>query len=143
MFNVWGKIKELINRPYIVESGSNSNGYYIKWSDGNLICRKSVTKGSFKNTNSISTTVQNIKIYRSNAYTWAYPINFATAPNISIAVATGWLDGSSRFCLGKITSTPTAGAVEIQLLGLEDFIESGLGYKNLLQVDLIAIGKWK
>lgn len=143
MFNVWGKIKDLISRPYILESGSNSNGYYIKWSNGDLICRRSVSKESFKNTKSISTTVQNIKIYRSNAYTWNYPIKFATTPNISIAVATGWADGSSRFCLGKITSTPTASAVEIQLLGLEDFIESGMGYNNLIQVDLIAIGKWK
>lgn len=143
MLNVWGKVKELINRPYIVESGSNSNGYYIKWSNGDLICRKSTKKDSFKNTTSISTTVQNIKIYRSNTYTWNYPIKFATTPNISIAVATGWADGSSRFCLGKITGTPTASAVEIQLLGLEDFIENGVGYTNLNRVDLIAIGKWK
>jgi hypothetical protein len=36
MLNVWGNIKELINRPYILESGSNQNGYYIKWSNRRL-----------------------------------------------------------------------------------------------------------
>lgn len=38
MFNVWGKIKELINRPYIVEQGETAIGRYIKWSNGLMIC---------------------------------------------------------------------------------------------------------
>ena len=141
MFNVWGKIKELINRPYIVESGSNENGYYIKWSNGDLICRRSTTNYSYKNTNSSSTTVQNLKVYRSNLFTWTYPISFATIPNISVTVSTG-LNGS-RFCLGRVNGNPSSSNVQIQLLGLEDFTENELGYTNLIKTDLIAIGKWK
>lgn len=141
MFNVWGKIKELINRPYIVESGSNENGYYIKWSNGDLICRRSTTNDSYKNTNSSSTTVQNLKVYRSNVFTWTYPIAFATIPNISVTVSTG-LNGS-RFCLGRINGAPSASTVQVQLLALEDFTENELGYTNLIKTDLIAIGKWK
>lgn len=141
MFNVWGKIKELINRPYIVESGSNENGHYIKWSNGDLICRRSTTNDSYKNTNSSSTTVQNLKVYRSNVFTWTYPIAFATIPNISVTVSTG-LNGS-RFCLGRINGAPSASTVQVQLLALEDFIENGVGYTNLIKTDLIAIGKWK
>lgn len=141
MFNVWGKIKELINRPYIVESGSNENGYYIKWSNGDLICRRSTTNDSYKNTNSSSTTVQNLKIYRSNVFTWTYPIKFASVPNISVTVSTG-LNGS-RFCLGRINGAPSASTAQVQLLALEDFIENGVGYTNLIKTDLIAIGKWK
>jgi hypothetical protein len=141
MLNVWGKIKELISRPYILESGSNSNGYYIKWSNGDLICRRSTTNDSYKNTNSSSTTVQNLKVYRSNVFTWTYPIKFASVPNISIAVATG-LNGS-RFCLGRVNGNPSSSNVQIQLLGLEDFTENELGYTNLIKTDLIAIGKWK
>lgn len=141
MFNVWGKIKELINRPYIVESGLNENGYYIKWSNGDLICRRSTTNDSYKNTNSSSTTVQNLKIYRSNVFTWTYPIKFASVPNISVTVSTG-LNGS-RFCLGRINGAPSASTAQVQLLALEDFIENGVGYTNLIKTDLIAIGKWK
>jgi hypothetical protein len=141
VFNVWGKIKELINRPYIVESGSNENGYYIKWSNGDLICRRSTTNDSYKNTNSSSTTVQNLKIYRSNVFTWTYPIKFASVPNISVTVSTG-LNGS-RFCLGRINGAPSASTAQVQLLALEDFIENGVGYTNLIKTDLIAIGKWK
>ncbi len=141
MFNVWGKIKELINRPYIVESGSNENGHFIKWSNGDLICRRSTTNDSYKNTNSSSTTVQNLKVYRSNVFTWTYPIAFATIPNISVTVSTG-LNGS-RFCLGRINGAPSASTVQVQLLALEDFIENGVGYTNLIKTDLIAIGKWK
>ena len=141
MLNVWGKIKELINRPYIVESGSNENGHYIKWSNGDLICRRSTTNDSYKNTNSSSTTVQNLKVYRSNVFTWTYPIAFATIPNISVTVSTG-LNGS-RFCLGRINGAPSASTVQVQLLALEDFIENGVGYTNLIKTDLIAIGKWK
>ncbi len=141
MLNVWGKIKELINRPYILESGSNSNGYYIKWSNGDLICRRSTTNDSYKNTNSSSTTVQNLKVYRSNVFTWTYPIAFATIPNISVTVSTG-LNGS-RFCLGRVNGNPSSSNVQIQLLGLEDFTENELGYTNLIKTDLIAIGKWK
>lgn len=141
MLNVWGKIKELISRPYIVESNSNSNGYYIKWSNGDLICRRSVSKDSFKLSSSLSTTVQNLKIYRSNVFTWTFPISFAVTPNVSVTVATG-LNGS-RFCSGRMNSSATAQNVQIQLLAFEDFTESGLGYSNLNNVDLIAIGKWK
>ena len=141
MFNVWGKIKDLISRPYILESGSNSNGYYIKWSNGDLICRRSTTNDSYKNTNSSSTTVQNLKVYRSNVFTWTYPIAFATIPNISVTVSTG-LNGS-RFCLGRVNGNPSSSNVQIQLLGLEDFTENELGYTNLIKTDLIAIGKWK
>ena len=141
MLNVWGKIKDLINRPYIVESGSNENGHYIKWSNGDLICRRSTTNDSYKNTNSSSTTVQNLKVYRSNVFTWTYPIAFATIPNISVTVSTG-LNGS-RFCLGRINGAPSASTVQVQLLALEDFIENGVGYTNLIKTDLIAIGKWK
>lgn len=141
MLNVWEKIKELISRPYILESGSNSNGYYIKWSNGDLICRRSTTNDSYKNTNSSSTTVQNLKVYRSNVFTWTYPIAFATIPNISVTVSTG-LNGS-RFCLGRVNGNPSSSNVQIQLLGLEDFTENELGYTNLIKTDLIAIGKWK
>lgn len=141
MLNVWGKIKELINRPYIVESGSNENGHYIKWSNGDLICRRSTANDSYKNTNSSSTTVQNLKVYRSNVFTWTYPIAFATIPNISVTVSTG-LNGS-RFCLGRINGAPSASIVQVQLLALEDFTENELGYTNLIKTDLIAIGKWK
>lgn len=108
---------------------------------GDLICRRSVSKDSFKLSSSLSTTVQNLKIYRSNVFTWTYPIQFSAVPNISIAVATG-LEGS-RFCLGRMNSAPTASTVQVQLLALEDFIENGVGYTNLNRVDLIAIGKWK
>lgn len=141
MFNVWGKIKELISRPYVIESGSNTNGNYIKWSNGDLICRRSTTNDSYKNTNSSSTTVQNLKIYRSNVFTWTYPIKFASVPNISVTVSTG-LNGS-RFCLGRINGAPSASTAQVQLLALEDFIENGVGYTNLIKTDLIAIGKWK
>lgn len=141
MLNVWGKIKELINRPYILESGSNSNGYYIKWSNGDLICRRSVSKESFKLSNSLSTTVQNIKIYRSNAVTWTYPIKFKEIPTVQSTVATG-LNGS-RFCQTRLNGVATAESVQIQVLGFEDFTENGQGYSNLIGVDLIAVGKWK
>lgn len=141
MLNVWGKIKELINRPYVIESGSNDNGYYIKWSNGDLICRRSTTRDSYKNSSSASTTVQNLKIYRSNVFTWTYPIAFNSIPTVNIGVATN-LSGS-RFCLGRVNGNPSASNVQIQLLGLEDFTENELGYTNLTKVDLVAIGKWK
>lgn len=141
MLNVWGKIKELINRPYIVESGSNTNGNYIKWSNGDLICRRSTTKDSYKNSSSASSTVQNLKIYRSNVFTWTYPVPFILIPTVNICVATN-LSGS-RFCLGRVNGNPSASNVQIQLLGLEDFTENELGYTNLTKVDLVAIGKWK
>lgn len=141
MLNVWGKIKELINRPYVIESGSNDNGYYIKWSNGDLICRRTVSNEPFKSSTPLGTTVQNLKVYRSNVFTWTYPIAFTTIPNISVTVSTG-LNGS-RFCSGRTNGGPTASNVQIQLLALEDFSESGLGYTNLVRTDLIAIGKWK
>ena len=138
MIPQWTKNK---NKGYIVESGSNENGYYTKFSNGDLICRRSTTKDAYKTSTSYNVTVQNIKIYRSNVFTWNYPVQFAQVPTLQVCVATG-INGS-RFCLGRLNGAPSASNVQVQLLALDDFIENGIGYTNLEKVDLIAIGKWK
>lgn len=44
--------KIIAGSPEIIESGSNSNGTYVKYSDGRMECYKRVTKTNVKLTNS-------------------------------------------------------------------------------------------
>lgn len=133
-------IEDAING--VVESGNNTNGSWVKYSDGTMICRKTFEKTSFLTTTSYSTSVQGINIYRSNPVTWTFPIDFIdTNYQIELTVNTG-LNGS-RFCLPRINGSTSATSAIIQLLGLEDFTQNATGYTNLNSVYAVAVGRWK
>lgn len=126
----------------IVESGSNDNGSWVKYSDGTMICRTTLSKEKFLNSETLSTSVQGISIYRSAAPVWNFPISFIDA-NIQISITTATLFNGSRLAFGRVNGNLTKSLVEIQLLGLEDFTANKLGYTNLNKVYIIAIGRWK
>lgn len=57
------------NKGYIVESGSNSNGSYIKFSDGTMICFNEVVREiNFQQNGSVYTGTTNVKV--------SYPYEF-------------------------------------------------------------------
>lgn len=126
----------------ILESGTNDNGSWIKFNDGTMICRITLSKEKFLNSTSLSTTVQGINIYRSNVVNWNFPVSFVNT-DIQINITTNTLSNGTRFAFGRVNSILTKSLVEIQLLGLEDFTENAVGYTNLNKVYVMAIGKWK
>ena len=125
-----------------IETITNENGTAIKFPDGTMICRTTLSKEKFLNSETLSTNVQGISIYRSSAPVWNFPVSFADA-NIQISITTDTLFSGSRLAFGRVNGNSTKSSAEIQLLGLEDFTANATGYTNLNKVYVTAIGRWK
>lgn len=122
------KVSETTPVAVQIETGSDSNGNYIKYSDGTLICYGTVSKGVVSYTNSyyeklIRSSVENMTI--------TYPCAFSSIPSCTINCIgkAKWLILSSQ---GTTTTTPPFTVVCPIVETNEEVI-----------VNYIAIGKWK
>lgn len=142
LFFISTNLKDILsNGSRVIESGTANNGTYIKFYDGSMICRGTIPRDNFLSTQSYYTTVQNIKIYRSNNPTITFPKPFI---NVSYQVELTIHNGlaGTRLHLSRIADKQADGFVP-QLLALEDFTSEAVGYTNLVGVEYIAIGRWK
>tara|TARA_R100000231_G_scaffold137615_1_gene114279 strand:+ start:1100 stop:1576 length:477 start_codon:yes stop_codon:yes gene_type:complete len=108
----------------IISKGSNSNGYYVKFADGTLICH--VDK---------STSAQNQgpsagNFYSSTAGTWTYPLAFNAAPRVIAQVNGGHYNAIS------------AKAVSINATTTNYLTQSINSTSNAQGLSLLAIGTW-
>lgn len=127
---------------YIVESGSNDNGSWIKYSDGTMICNGKIDKSLFVgNDQSYYTEVQGIKIYRSNDPWVNFPLSFADN-KVTLSLSVENTGVGCRLQIPRIADIDT-NRFHIQLLALEDFYNNGLAIQSILYVHWQAIGKWK
>ncbi len=113
-------------KGYIVESGSNTNGEYIKFSDGTMICYK-VT----------DTIAMNIDIawgsmYEGSVDIGQFPANFTETPAIS----------ASPFGSGMLVEQAGANATQ-NSWGLVTAVRPTPVQNVSARFYLIAIGKWK
>lgn len=125
-----GKLKELlgISSGGIVESGSNSNGSYIKFGDGTMVCYHNMTMDDW-------VSIPRGALYSTSSKVWTFPVPFALTPTVTSQVNSmipnTWTSlgtgGSNRFD----TSVRVMGTV---IDGSAQYIPS---------VSLIAIGRWK
>jgi len=81
---------------YIVESGSNANGNYLRFSDGTQICYYSGTKTIGIN-NAYGSLFQ-------GSYTYSFPKKFASTPAVAIG-RTQWGTGASWGSVGYVTTS--------------------------------------
>ena len=110
----------------VVESGSNDNGSWIKYSDGNMICRK--TTGEIN----VSITTPWGSLYEGNVSLGNFPAEFIETPTISV--------------------TPFGSGMLIEQGGI-DASETSWGNATCVRPNsvenvkarfyLMAIGKWK
>jgi hypothetical protein len=131
-------------RNGIIDTGSNANGTWIRFDDGTMECYHTLPKAGFLIGATASTTVQGIIWYRSNVVNWLYPIPFiASDNNVQITPRTGSV--GARFASTRYSNTGETNAQtgQIQLVGVEDYIAAGVGYTNLTDVKIRAIGRWK
>ena len=113
----------------IVESGSNSNGNWIKYSDGTMIC---TGKRTF--TGGVSTSLPNGG-YRTSGQTIQFPINFSLAPDSVVASSlSDTNDNGFIINSAQVTKTSFAGFWWV-VNSTYDNKEHSLSY--------IAIGRWK
>lgn len=119
------------NRGYIFDSGSNSNGSYIKYSDGTMICYKKVT-GSADITTAWGSLYTSSSVSLGN---WA--ATFSTAPVASVYAqcqsGTQYMLSTSN--VADTTGTTSAGSVTL----IRPSSRSGTAYI----LYCIGIGKWR
>lgn len=134
MLSVWGKIKELINRPYIEESGSNANGSYIKFSDGTMICKgkkKFIDVAITAVWGNFYTSGDNILVFDDFAQ------DFSEIPIVTVAPVSYDGSGGNFFVitnLSKSVSKKNAGGFQVG---------RGTSGTHTVILSYIAIGKWK
>ena len=109
----------------IIESGSNTNGSYIKFSDGTMICRKYINFGQKSISNTWGSFYESEKITIGN-----YPKPFIEIPQIFIMpLNTFFIEKDST----SITKTSWGDFYATRPV-------SAIMY---IPVDCFAIGKWK
>jgi hypothetical protein len=107
----------------IIESGSNENGTWIKYADGTMICRHTIT-----------TTTQNTANHYSSI-NWVYPSTFSEIPTI-IGTPNNW---NLYACFIKVKPAITNGSIMLHFIN----VSTGSFVDTTGSVDVIAIGKWK
>lgn len=108
----------------IIESDSNSNGNYIKYSDGTMICWKNLTTEM-----AINAAYGNLY---QNSHVFDFPQQFIETP-VGVCSMFQWGTGASWGCVVAITTT------QITCRGI-DAISRDVG---TCKISYIAIGKWK
>ena len=111
----------------VVESGSNTNGNYIKWADGTMICTKSASvtvESSWSDWGSMK--------YVGSLSLGSFPQTFIATPVISAS-----LNGDSAW-IERIINTSTKYTGDISFIRPND-----PGRTTNFTVPIIAIGRWK
>lgn len=112
----------------IIESGSNTNGEWVKYSDGTMICTKKITF-----TNVVINTAWGSVYESASKFNFGdYAQEFIEIPNVSITLA----DGSTCFCESFSGRTKTA-------IGNTWLWKPAVEAKGTMTFDVIAIGRWK
>lgn len=111
----------------IAEMGSNSNGTYVKWENGLMVC--------WDITHNADITMST----RDGAYVaalpWTYPAAFAQVPAITGTVT---LSVGSTYNMSSLGLADAAGASSCKLA-----LWSVQNCNKLIALHLFAIGKWK
>lgn len=111
-----------MNFDVIVDSGSNSNGEYIRYESGLQVCYR-LFNSSLKPTN------QTGSIYTSNTDILSFPASFLEIPVVILSTVF-----SGRWA--EVTGTPTLTDFKFQVL-------SAVSSESQGNVFVYAIGKWK
>lgn len=106
-----------------IESGSNANGSYVKYSDGTMICYNLYS-------NTLNITSQYEGIYYANTGAITFPVEFYDTP---LLFATTNLAGGGYTFYGNYTKTSFS--------GFAWKIQSASNYS--VRVNWLAIGRWK
>ena len=117
--------KELLSTKVINSSGSNSNGSWIKFEDGTMICYKKIS-----GTTNINLTWYSL--YRADVYIGLMPCEFVETPTITYS-----LTGEYILCGGSTTAPTKKNFGGVNLVRPNTF--NGVYY----EINAIAIGKWK
>ena len=109
----------------VVESGSNDNGSWIKYSDGTMICTKKVS-------GKIDMTTAWYTLYTGEFNLGSSPQTFISAPFVNYSMV-----GEYAFVTGTTKKPTTTSLGNVMLVRPSSL--TNMPY----EIDIIAIGKWK
>ena len=112
----------------IVQSGSNANGSFLRFSDGTQICWHTITL----------TQVSGASLYKL----WTFPIAFSAAPTVSATlIDTGtYAPGRGSLGAGGIDNPPTTTAAE--LFQSRDPAAANFAVSDTIDFSVMAVGRW-
>lgn len=115
------------NTGAVIESGSNANGTYIKWSDGTMICSiyAVVTDQAIANAYGV--------LYQSTRM-WSFPAAFASPPNVQCS---NFKWGSS----GSWGANGVSGSTSSATLRILDVAAKSAGTNT--EFGAFAVGRWR
>lgn len=107
----------------IIENSSNSNGEYIKFANGTLICMHKAS------TSEVNTT------YHYSTYRWTYPSAYTNVPYVC-ASPTNWnaLMSTAKTYPNKTYCDVMVGQINLNNMKPDDAVSN---------IILLAVGKWK
>ena len=113
-----------VGRGAIVESGTNANGSYVRWENGEQVCSQSLNFQSFSSG------------VRKNQ-TWTYPASFASRPHVTSA---HMVDLSDRDWEVHHWFDRSPGTQSLTAYVYVAVSQNTSVFHNL---DLVAFGRWK
>lgn len=124
---------EKVSDGSIIESGSNDNGNWIKYSDGTMMC----TNRYFIQTEG-NTTTQSGALYVSNEITGkSFPVSFTSRPEIFFNFENATWGDKNIIAIKTIGYPTTSVAPNFQLVSATNSTNTAINFEYL------AIGKWK
>jgi hypothetical protein len=112
----------------VIERGSNSNGEFVKFADGTMICTQAFDASSMAIISAVGALYQ-----AGQELTWTYPATFVSAPTPAPNVYRN--DGT--VILGVFTRIVTSANMQWRLWSATSFAAG-----NVKNVTLLAIGRW-
>lgn len=116
----------LIDTSAIIDTGSNTNGTYIKYDNGIMMCYKSV-ESSVAMTNAWGSYM-----YEGAQNLGSFPETFISVPQIFVTNATG--NGAIVECFNVNPTASSAGVI---------FYCRPEATTRTIKTDVMAIGRWK
>lgn len=112
----------------IVQSGSNANGSFLRFSDGTQMCWHTVTLAQ----------VSSASLYKL----WTFPIAFSAAPTVSATLIDNgtYTPGRGSLGAGGVDNPPTTTTVE--LFQSRDATGSNFGVSDTIDFSVMAVGRW-
>ena len=127
-FSAGVSVADAIDEKAVIESGSNSNGYYVKYSDGTMICTKTVSTSVLQsNWNSWGS------LYESDAKVLGdFAVEFYAVPVVNLTIV-----GNASF-IERLNTVSKTGMGNVVLV--RPTIPSAT---QNFDIQVIAIGRWK
>lgn len=115
----------------IIDSGSNSNGSWIKWADGTMIVRQEYTSSS-QNTTVTMGSLKRVGI----SIPPNFPVSFIEPPNVQITLHNCWL-GWLMGCEYEPTINNATNGAYIPIASAEQRTFEAI------KINILAVGRWK